>query len=34
MKLSEALCDDIRVRQVRCRTLVEESKGRGGECSA
>jgi hypothetical protein len=34
MKLSEALCDYTRVRQVRFRTLVEESDGRGGECPA
>ena len=34
MKLSEALCDYIHVRQVCFRTLVEEGEGRGGECSA
>ena len=34
MKLSEALCDYIHVRQVRFRTLVEEGEDRGGECSA
>jgi hypothetical protein len=34
MKLSEALCDYIHVRQVRFRTLVEEGEDRSGECSA
>jgi hypothetical protein len=34
MKLSEALCDYIHVRQIRFRTLVEEGEDRGGECSA
>ena len=34
MKLSEALCDYVHVRQVRFRTLVEEGEDGGGECSA
>ena len=33
LKLSETLCDYIHVRQVRFRSLVEESDDRGGECS-
>ena len=33
-KLSEALCNCVRVRQVRLRTLVEESEDTGGECFA
>jgi hypothetical protein len=33
-KLSEAVCNCVRVRQVRLRTLVEESEDRGGECFA
>ena len=34
MKLSEALCNYVCVRQVRFRTLVEESEDTGGECFA
>jgi hypothetical protein len=34
MKLSEALGDYIRFRQVRFRTFVEEGDGRSGERSA
>jgi hypothetical protein len=34
MKLSEAMCNYIRVRQVRFRTRVEEGEDRGGECFA
>ena len=34
-KLSEALCSCVlRLRQVRLRTLVEESEDTGGECFA
>jgi hypothetical protein len=34
MKLSQALCNYLYVRQVGFRALVEESEGGGGERSA
>jgi hypothetical protein len=34
LKLSEALCHYIHVRQIRLGTLGEKGEDRGGECSA